>query len=86
MPSSADIALLDQWQGHIVPRSVDPGFVVLSGFISFIGAWTTLELINRRTAGRGSYNWFERVLLQRRNITDDLLGFYSLDLPSPWAA
>jgi hypothetical protein len=25
--------------------------------VSWIGAWTTLELINKRTAARGLYNW-----------------------------
>jgi NO-binding membrane sensor protein with MHYT domain len=26
--------------------------------VSWIGAWTTLELINKRAAGRGLYNWY----------------------------
>lgn len=46
-----------EWEGRIVPREFTPGFVVLSYFISFIGAWTTLELLHRRTAGKGLYNW-----------------------------
>lgn len=50
---------LDGYRGHIVPRGFSPGFVVLSYLVSFVGAWTTLELINRRTAGRGLYNWYE---------------------------
>ncbi|KFY33851.1 hypothetical protein V494_07268 [Pseudogymnoascus sp. VKM F-4513 (FW-928)] len=45
------------WEGRIVPREFTPGFVVLSYLVSFIGAWTTLELLHRRTAGKGLYNW-----------------------------
>ncbi|OBT92158.1 hypothetical protein VE01_10030 [Pseudogymnoascus verrucosus] len=46
-----------EWEGRIVPRQFTPGFVVLSYLVSFIGAWTTLELLHRRTAGKGLYNW-----------------------------
>lgn len=45
-------------EGHVITRGHDPGFVVLSFFISYIGALTTLELINKRTSQRGLYNWF----------------------------
>ncbi|KUJ13484.1 uncharacterized protein LY89DRAFT_591314 [Mollisia scopiformis] len=49
-----------QWQdleGQIVPRAFSGGYVALSYLVSYVGAWTTLELFNRRTAGRGLYNW-----------------------------
>ncbi|OBT61333.1 hypothetical protein VE03_09534 [Pseudogymnoascus sp. 23342-1-I1] len=46
-----------EWEGRIVSREFTPGFVVLSYLVSFIGAWTTLELLQRRTAGKGLYNW-----------------------------
>ncbi|KAI9364200.1 hypothetical protein BD770DRAFT_309575, partial [Pilaira anomala] len=36
----------------------DPGLVALSYVISVIGSMTTLELLQRRTHIRGSYNWF----------------------------
>lgn len=35
----------------------DPGLVALSYVISVIGSMTTLELLQRRTHIRGSYNW-----------------------------
>ena len=45
------------YEGQIVPKSFSPGYVVLSYVVSYVGAWTTLELLNRRTAMRGYYNW-----------------------------
>ncbi|KAH8586914.1 hypothetical protein B0O99DRAFT_585253 [Bisporella sp. PMI_857] len=47
-----------EWEGRIVPRAFSVGYVVLSYAVSYVGAWTTLELINRRTSGRGLYNWY----------------------------
>ena len=49
---------LRQWEGEIVPRSFMPGYIVLSYIVSYIGALTTLELLHKRTAGRGLYNWY----------------------------
>ncbi|KAH8685526.1 hypothetical protein BGZ60DRAFT_522818 [Tricladium varicosporioides] len=43
--------------GHIVERTFNPGYVVLSYLISYVGAWTTVEIINKRTTLRGSWNW-----------------------------
>src|SRR5438045_1307552 len=54
---SNNTLLLQAWEGRIVPRAFSVGYVVLSYVLSYIGAWTTLELINRRTSGRGLYNW-----------------------------
>lgn len=48
--------LLSQWRGQIVPRSFNAGFVTLSYVVSLIGAASTLELINRRTAPKGKLN------------------------------
>ncbi|CAK7216033.1 hypothetical protein SBRCBS47491_002693 [Sporothrix bragantina] len=48
--------LLQEWQGKIVPQSFNGGFVTLSYVVSLIGAWSTLELINRRTAIKGIFN------------------------------
>ncbi|KAI1139767.1 FAD dependent oxidoreductase-domain-containing protein [Hypoxylon sp. FL0543] len=48
--------LLLQYEGQIVPRSFRPGFVVLSYFVSFIGAALTVELLNRRTSRNGLVN------------------------------
>ncbi|KAL8368614.1 hypothetical protein RB599_004167 [Gaeumannomyces hyphopodioides] len=48
--------LFQQWHGQLVPWSYQPGFAVLSYVVSFIGAVTTLELIQRRTAQMGRLN------------------------------
>ena len=45
-----------EWEGRIVPRSFNAGFVTLSYVVSFIGAACTLELLNRRTAPKGIFN------------------------------
>ncbi len=48
--------LFQQWDGQIVPRSFNAGFVALSYVVSLIGSTSTLELLNRRTAPKGSFN------------------------------
>ncbi|KAK8093623.1 hypothetical protein PG997_000308 [Apiospora hydei] len=58
--------LLQQYQGQIVPRSFNAGFVTLSYIISLIGAAATLELMNRRTSRNGFFNHF---LLVSSSIT-----------------
>lgn len=62
MSNTSDIQF--ELQGKIVPRSFSAGYVILSYLVSFVGAWTTLELINRRTAGRGLYNWYVTLHLE----------------------
>lgn len=57
LPTSAE-QLLEQWKGHIVPRSFNAGFVTLSYVVSLIGAASTLKLINRRTAPKGKLNQY----------------------------
>ena len=52
--SEADLLL--QYEGQIVPRSFNAGFVALSYVVSLIGALSTLELINRRTSPKGKFN------------------------------
>lgn len=56
-PTAAE-ALLEQWEGRVVPRSLNAGFVTLSYVVSLIGAASTLELINRRTAPKGKLNQY----------------------------
>lgn len=56
--STAAEALLEQWEGRVVPRSFNAGFVKLSYVVSLIGAASTLELINRRTAPKGNLNQY----------------------------
>ncbi|KAI0106969.1 hypothetical protein GGR51DRAFT_559654 [Nemania sp. FL0031] len=53
--STAEI-LFEKYEGHIVPWSLHPSFVALSSLVSFVGAVSTLELINRRTSGNGLRN------------------------------
>lgn len=48
--------LFREYEGEIVPRAVHGGFVALSYVVSLVGALSTLELINRRTSGRGLFN------------------------------
>lgn len=57
--TDADV-LFALWHGHIVPRSFSAGFVTLSYIVSLIGAVSTLELINRRTAPKGKINQYVR--------------------------
>ena len=48
--------LFREYEGQIVPKTIHGGFVALSYFISWLGALSTLELINRRTSRRGLFN------------------------------
>lgn len=50
--------LFRKWGDQIVPRSFNAGFVTLSYVVSLIGAASTLELINRRTAPKGKINQY----------------------------
>ena len=61
--------LIEQWRDQIVPRSFNAGFVTLSYVVSLIGAASTLELINRRTAPKGKINQYVTYLRreQRRD-------------------
>ncbi|CAF3514522.1 unnamed protein product [Fusarium graminearum] len=59
-------ALLQKYQGHIVPQSYNAGFVALSYVVSLVGAGSTLELINRRTGFRGLFN---HLLLMGSSVT-----------------
>ncbi|KKA28493.1 hypothetical protein TD95_003221 [Thielaviopsis punctulata] len=54
--TDTNMDLFNQWQGKIVPRAFNPGIVTLSYCVSFIGALSTLELINRRTSPKGVGN------------------------------
>ncbi|KAI0483991.1 FAD dependent oxidoreductase-domain-containing protein [Xylariaceae sp. FL0804] len=48
--------LLHQHEGQIIPGSFFAGYIVLSFFVSFIGAASTLELLNHRTSRNGLGN------------------------------
>ena len=51
-------ALLEQYQGHIVPKAYNAGYLALSYLISLVGAASTLELINRRSWFNGISNQY----------------------------
>ncbi|KAI0010604.1 FAD dependent oxidoreductase-domain-containing protein [Xylariaceae sp. FL0662B] len=48
--------LLQLYEGQVVPRAFNAGFVVLSYVVSLTGAASTLELLNRRTSRNGLFN------------------------------
>ena len=52
-------ALLDYnlMKGDVVRHQFNAGYIVLSYLVSFVGCWTTLKLLHRRTSHRGYYNW-----------------------------
>ncbi|KAI0186543.1 hypothetical protein EV127DRAFT_514287 [Xylaria flabelliformis] len=68
-------ALFQQYEGHLVPRAFDPAFVVLSFIVSFIGAVSTLELINRRTSRNGFLN---QVFLVSAAVTMGGIAIWSM--------
>ncbi|KAL9587131.1 MAG: hypothetical protein Q9203_003621 [Teloschistes exilis] len=41
-----------------VDHSYNPGYILLSYFVSFVGCWTALKLLHRRTSRHGYYNWY----------------------------
>lgn len=58
--------LLEVYQGHVVPKAYNGGYVALSYLISLVGATSTLELINRRSWFDGISNQYVR---EERNHT-----------------
>ncbi|CAG8951547.1 hypothetical protein HYFRA_00007463 [Hymenoscyphus fraxineus] len=44
-------------EGHFVTTSYNPGYMILSFVIGYVGAWSTMELIHHRTSSKGRYNW-----------------------------
>ncbi|UPK92944.1 hypothetical protein LCI18_003879 [Fusarium solani-melongenae] len=49
-------SLLEQYQGQIVPKAYNAGYLALSYLISLVGAASTLELVNRRSWFNGISN------------------------------
>ncbi|KAL8645946.1 MAG: hypothetical protein Q9210_006424 [Variospora velana] len=45
-------------QGQVTNHSYNAGYIVLSYFVSFVGCWTALKLLHRRTSRHGYYNWY----------------------------
>jgi hypothetical protein len=58
--------LLELYRGHVVPKEYNAGYVALSYVISFVGAASTLELINRRSWFNGISNQYARQLPKPR--------------------
>ncbi|KAI1076497.1 FAD dependent oxidoreductase-domain-containing protein [Whalleya microplaca] len=48
--------LLQLYEGQVVPRAFNAGFVIISYIVSLTGAASTLELLNRRTSRNGLFN------------------------------
>ncbi|KAF4459602.1 Signaling ykoW [Fusarium albosuccineum] len=48
--------LLEQYEGQIVPKAYNAGYLTLSYLISLVGAASTLELVNRRSWFNGISN------------------------------
>ena len=48
---------LQPYVGKWIVHRYDGGLIFLSYFISFVGCWTTLELLHRRTGIHGIHNW-----------------------------
>lgn len=57
-----------------VPVSYLPGYVFLSYVISVMGCATTLELLHRRTAMAGLYNWYVHSITRLRLSSDSSSG------------
>lgn len=53
-------SLLKQYQGQIVPKACNAGYLALSYLISLVGAASTLELVNRRSWFNGISNQYAR--------------------------
>ena len=49
---------VDSGPANLIPQSFDTGFILLSYLVSFAGCATCLELLHRRTACVGYYNWY----------------------------
>ncbi|KAK3319482.1 hypothetical protein B0T19DRAFT_388288 [Cercophora scortea] len=48
---------LSGYIGQVIPFHFNAGIIALSFIVSFVGAASTLELINRRTSRKGRYNY-----------------------------
>lgn len=59
--------LLDLYQGQVVPKAYNAGYVALSFLISLVGAASTLELINRRSWFNGISNQYAQCPLSPRH-------------------
>ena len=71
---------LSPYLGQWIDHSYGGGLIFLSYFISFVGCWTALELLHRRTSIHGHYNWYQSqgaVELPIVFTSDMTLGIYS---------
>ncbi|KAK3321796.1 hypothetical protein B0H66DRAFT_618924 [Apodospora peruviana] len=74
MGSSPDVGLA-AYVGQDVPFRYNPIIVALSFFVSFVGAESTVELINRRTSRKGRHN---HVLLLGAAISMGAIAIWSM--------
>jgi hypothetical protein len=59
--------LLDLYQGQVVPKAYNTGYIALSYLISLVGAASTLELINRRSWFNGISNQYVQCLISQKH-------------------
>ncbi|KAL9008849.1 MAG: hypothetical protein Q9173_006069 [Seirophora scorigena] len=45
-------------QDQVTQHSFNAGYIILSYCVSFVGCWTSLNLLHWRTSRRGYYNWY----------------------------
>jgi hypothetical protein len=83
--------LLDLYQGQVVPKAYNAGYVALSYLISLVGAASTLELINRRSWFNGISNQYAQCPIsqmhkyfQKRSTNTEALVSYLGALQSLW--
>ncbi|KAH7356761.1 hypothetical protein BKA65DRAFT_548146 [Rhexocercosporidium sp. MPI-PUGE-AT-0058] len=69
---------LNALQGEIISKSYKAGYVVLSYLVGCLGAFTTLEIMKRRAASNGWYNWYPTCGPTHRLTTDDISSFLVL--------
>ncbi|KAI9749877.1 MAG: hypothetical protein M1835_001476 [Candelina submexicana] len=70
-----DVSRYDHLKGEYVDWHIKPDFVIVSLLVSLLGTWTTVELLHRRTAGRG---WYNSVLLVGACITMGGIATWSM--------
>ena len=49
----------DHYEGQLIPKEYNAGYIALSYLVSLAGATSTLELMNRRTWFEGFSNQYE---------------------------
>ncbi|CAO1623374.1 unnamed protein product [Sympodiomycopsis kandeliae] len=76
VPDSSDLpALAEYYVHHAIPQRFNPGIVVASVLVAFLGAWSTLLLLGKRTSNRGARNI---ILLLMAALVQSAIGIWSM--------